>query len=140
MVTPLVPAFISDLLGFLPVWTQAIVYYGVIALVLFISVILTMAMLTWAERRVLGAMHARIGPNRVGPAGLLQPFADVIKLMLKEIVIPSSSNRYLYLAAPLFAVIPSLGVWSVIPLWPDGVAADINAGLLYILALSSAGV
>ena len=74
MVTPLVPAFISDLLGFLPVWTQAIVYYGVIALVLFISVILTMAMLTWAERRVLGAMHARIGPNRVGPAGLLQPF------------------------------------------------------------------
>ncbi|HKQ81102.1 MAG TPA: NADH-quinone oxidoreductase subunit NuoH [Steroidobacteraceae bacterium] len=140
MVTPLVPAFISDLLGFLPVWTQAIVYYGVIALVLFISVILTMAMLTWAERRVLGAMHARIGPNRVGPAGLLQPFADVIKLMLKEIVIPSSSNRYLYLAAPLFAVIPSLGVWAVIPLWPDGVAADINAGLLYILALSSAGV
>ena len=140
MVTPLVPAFINDLLGFLPVWTQAIVYYGVIALVLFISVILTMAMLTWAERRVLGAMHARIGPNRVGPAGLLQPFADVIKLMLKEIVIPSSSNRYLYLAAPLFAVIPSLGVWAVIPLWPDGVAADINAGLLYILALSSAGV
>ena len=140
MVTPLVPQFISDLLGFLPVWTQAIVWYGVVALVLFISVILVMAFLTLAERRVLGAMHARIGPNRVGWQGIGQPFADVIKLMMKEIVIPSSSNRYLYLAAPLFALIPSLGVWAVIPLWPDGVAANINAGLLYILALSSAGV
>lgn len=140
MVTPLVPAFISDLLSFLPAWTQAIVWYGLVAVVLFVSVILTMAMLTWAERRVLGSMHARIGPNRVGPAGLLQPFADVFKLMFKEIVIPSSANRYLYLTAPLLAVVPALGVWAVIPLWPEGVAADINAGLLYILALSSAGV
>jgi NADH-quinone oxidoreductase subunit H len=141
VVTPIVPTYISDLLdGFLPPWLQAVVWWGIVALVLFISVILVMAMLTWVERRVLGSMHARIGPNRVGPAGLLQPFADVIKLMLKEIVIPSSSNRYLYLGAPLFALIPSLGVWAVIPLWPGGVAADINAGLLYVLALSSAGV
>lgn len=140
MVTPLVPEYISNLLPFLPSWAQATLWYGVIALVLYICVILTMAMLTWWERRVLGYMHARIGPNRVGPHGLLQPFADVIKLMLKEIIIPSNANRYLYLTAPLLALIPSLGIWAVMPLWPDGVVADINAGLLYILALSSAGV
>jgi len=82
-------------------WTQAVVWYGVVALVLFISVILTMAFLTLAERRVLGLIQARIGPNRVGPFGLLQPFADVLKLLVKEIVIPSSSNKFLFLVAPI---------------------------------------
>ncbi|WP_217705610.1 NADH-quinone oxidoreductase subunit NuoH [Peristeroidobacter soli] len=119
---------------------RAVVFYGVVALVLFISVILTMAFLTLAERRVIGSIQARIGPNRVGPGGLLQPFADVLKLMLKEIVIPSSSNKFLFIIAPLLAVIPALAAWAVVPLWPDGAVADINAGLLYLLALSSAGV
>ena len=78
-------------------------FYGVVALILFISVILTMAFLTLAERRVIGSMQVRIGPNRVGPGGLLQPFADVLKLMLKEIVIPSSSSKFLFIIAPLLA-------------------------------------
>ena len=135
-----IPDFVNTLLPFLPEWIRAVVFYGVVALVLFVSVILTMAFLTLAERRVIGSIQARIGPNRVGPGGLLQPFADVLKLMLKEIVIPSASNKFLFIIAPLLAVIPALAAWAVVPLWPDGAVADINAGLLYLLALSSAGV
>ena len=135
-----VPEFVNTLLPFLPEWIRAVVFYGVVALILFISVILTMAFLTLAERRVIGAMQVRIGPNRVGPGGLLQPFADVLKLMLKEIVIPSASNKFLFIIAPLLAVIPALAAWAVVPLWPGFAVADINAGLLYLLALSSAGV
>jgi NADH-quinone oxidoreductase subunit H len=134
------PEFVTSMLGFLPQWAQAIVWYGVVAVILFISVILVMAFLTLAERRVIGSIQVRIGPNRVGPFGLLQPFADVLKLMLKEIVIPSSSNKFLFVLAPLLSVIPALAAWAVIPLWPDFAVADINAGVLYLLALSSAGV
>ncbi|MDY0065061.1 MAG: NADH-quinone oxidoreductase subunit NuoH [Steroidobacteraceae bacterium] len=136
----MVPEFASKLLFFLPQWTQAVVWYGAIALILFISVILVMAFLTLAERRVIGVMQVRIGPNRVGPFGLLQPFADVLKLMLKEIVIPTSSNKFLFIMAPLLALIPALCTWAVMPLWPGFTVADVNAGLLYILALTSAGV
>lgn len=135
-----VPEFVSTLLPFLPEWIRTVIFYGVVALILFVSVILTMAFLTLAERRVIGSIQARIGPNRVGPGGLLQPFADVLKLMLKEIVVPSASNKFLFIIAPLLAVIPALAAWAVVPLWPDGAVADINAGLLYLLALSSAGV
>ena len=92
---------------------QAVVWYGVVALILFISVILMMAFLTLAERRVIGSIQARIGPNRVGPFGMLQPFADVLKLLLKEIVIPSSSNKFLFILAPLLALIPALCTWAV---------------------------
>jgi NADH-quinone oxidoreductase subunit H len=134
------PEFVGNVLGFLPQWLQAIVWYGVVAVILFISVILVMAFLTLAERRVIGSIQVRIGPNRVGPFGLLQPFADVLKLMLKEIVIPSSSSKFLFVLAPLLSVIPALAAWAVIPLWPDFAVADINAGVLYLLALSSAGV
>ena len=136
----MIPEFAADLLSFLPQWIQATVWYGVVALILFISVILVMAFLTLAERRVIGSIQARIGPNRVGPFGLLQPFADVLKLMLKEIVIPAESNKFLFILAPLLALIPALGTWAVMPLWPGFTVADINAGLLYILALTSAGV
>ena len=135
-----IPEFVNTLLPFLPEWIRAVVFYGVVAVILFISVILTMAFLTLAERRVIGSMQVRIGPNRVGPGGLLQPFADVLKLMLKEIVIPTASNKFLFVIAPLLAVIPALAAWAVVPLWPGFAVADINAGLLYLLALSSAGV
>jgi NADH-quinone oxidoreductase subunit H len=136
-----VPEFVGMLLAFVPVWVQTVVWYGVVALILFISVILCMAFLTLAERRVIGQMQARIGPNRVGGRfGLLQPFADVLKLMVKEIIIPSASNKYLFLFAPLLSVIPALAAWAVIPLWPGFVVSNINAGVLYLLALSSAGV
>jgi len=134
------PEFVTQWLSFLPSWMQAVVYYGVIALVLFITVILTMAFLTLAERRVIGSIQARIGPNRVGPMGIGQPFADVLKLLLKEIVIPSSSNKFLFVLAPLLALIPALCTWAVMPLWPGFTVANVNAGLLYILALTSTGV
>jgi NADH-quinone oxidoreductase subunit H len=134
------PEFVGSLLSFLPQWSQMIVWYGVVAVILFVAVILMMAFMTWAERRGLGLIQARIGPNRVGPAGLLQPFADVIKLVLKEIVIPSRSNRFLFMLAPLLSLIPALAAWAVVPLWPGFVVSDINAGVLYLLALSSAGV
>src|SRR3974390_857644 len=132
---PLVPDFISQLLYGFPDFVQAIVWYGVIAVILFVSVILCMAFLTWWERRVLGSMHVRIGPNRVGPNGLLQPFADVFKLMFKEIVIPSRANKFLFIGAPILAVVPALCTWAVVPLWPGFSVANVNAGLLYVLAL-----
>ncbi|AMN46832.1 NADH-quinone oxidoreductase subunit H [Steroidobacter denitrificans] len=134
------PEFAASLLAFLPEWIQAIVWYGLVAVVLSISVILTMAFLTLAERRVIGSMQARIGPNRVGPGGLLQPFADVLKLMVKEIIIPSRSSKFLFLIAPLLALTPALATWAVMPLWPGFTMANIDAALLYILALTSAGV
>lgn len=136
----MVPEFAADVMTFLPQWMQALVWYGVVAVILFISVILMMAFLTLAERRVIGSIQARIGPNRVGPFGLLQPFADVLKLLVKEIIVPSSSNKFLFLVAPLLALIPALCTWAVMPLWPGFTIADIDAGLLYVLALTSAGV
>jgi NADH-quinone oxidoreductase subunit H len=135
-----VPEFVSQLLSAWPQWTQAVVYYGVVAVVLFITVILCMAFLTLIERRVIGSIQARIGPNRVGPGGIGQPFADVLKLMFKEIIIPSSSSKFLFLLAPLLALIPALCTWAVVPLWPGFTVANVNAGLLYILALTSTGV
>jgi NADH-quinone oxidoreductase subunit H len=109
-------------------------------LLLTVCVILCVAYLTLAERKVIGYMQSRIGPNRVGPGGLLQPFADVIKLMLKEVIVPNRSNNFLFVIAPLLAIVPALATWAVIPLFPGFVIADINAGLLYVLALTSLGV
>lgn len=107
-----------------------------IILVLLVSV----AYLTFLERKVISYMQCRIGPNRVGPRGLLQPIADVIKLLTKEIIIPSASNRYLFIIAPLISLGTSLAAWAVIPFDKLAVLADINAGVLYVLALSSLGV
>jgi len=136
----MVPDLVANLLSFLPESLVVTIWYAVLAVLIFVPLIITMAMLTYAERRVIGSMQARIGPNRVGPFGLLQPFADVLKLVVKEIVIPSSSSKFLFLLAPLLALTPALAAWAVIPLWPGFVVADINAGVLYLLALSSTGV
>src|SRR5437879_2813709 len=89
---------------------------------------------------VIGWIQIRIGPNRVGPAGLLQPIADGVKLLLKEIILPTNANKGLFLLAPVLMLTPALAAWAVIPFAPEVVLADINAGLLYILALSSMGV
>ncbi|MCK8515914.1 NADH-quinone oxidoreductase subunit NuoH [Methylonatrum kenyense] len=102
--------------------------------------ILSVAYLTYAERKIIGWIQNRNGPNRVGPMGLLQPFADVFKLMFKEVVLPSNANRFLFLVAPLLSLMPALAAWAVIPFGAGLVLTDINAGLLYVLAMTSLGV
>jgi len=101
---------------------------------------LIVAYTTYSERKIIGYMQSRMGPTRVGPSGMLQPIADVIKLASKEIIIPSNANTGLFLTAPVIMLVPSLLVWSVIPLSEYFVIADINAGLLFILALTSLSV
>ncbi len=98
------------------------------------------AYLTLAERKIIGYIQCRIGPNRVGPRGLLQPIADAMKLMLKEVVVPQGASRKLFLIAPVLSLAPSLAAWAVIPFSAELVLADLNAGLLYILALTSLSV
>ena len=105
-----------------------------------VPIMLCVAYLTLAERKVIGYIQVRIGPNRVGPRGLLQPIADGLKLALKEIIIPTNANRFLFLSAPLLALAPALAAWAVMPFADGWVLADINAGLLYILALTSLSV
>jgi NADH-quinone oxidoreductase subunit H len=101
---------------------------------------LTVAYLTFAERKVIGYMQMRIGPNRVGPRGWLQPIADAVKLIFKEIIFPTGANKRLFFIAPVMALAPSLAAWAVIPFEHEMVLADIDAGLLYILALTSLAV
>jgi NADH-quinone oxidoreductase subunit H len=105
-----------------------------------ITVILCVAYTTLAERKVIGWMQLRIGPNRVGPYGLLQPFADVFKLLMKEILVPASADRFLFLLAPIISLVPAFAAWAVVSFNPTFTIANIDAGLLYILALTSMGV
>ncbi len=109
-------------------------------LIVVVPLFLIVAYTTYSERKIIGYMQSRMGPTRVGPSGLLQPIADVIKLASKEIIIPTNANRGLFLTAPIIMLVPSLLVWSVIPLSEYFVIADINAGLLFILALTSLSV
>ncbi|HLS22194.1 MAG TPA: NADH-quinone oxidoreductase subunit NuoH [Paenalcaligenes sp.] len=105
-----------------------------------LPVIILVAYLTYWERKMIAFMHVRRGPNRVGFKGLLQPFADVFKLLTKEVIVPSKANRVLFILAPIVTLMPALAAWAVIPFGPELVLADVNAGLLYILAITSLGV
>jgi len=134
--------FFENLLG--PAWPVVWTLVKILAIVLPITI--CVAFLTLAERKVIGFMQLRIGPNRVmafgmgWTAGLAQPFADVFKLIFKEIIVPTGSNRFLFLIAPTLSIMPALAAWAVLPFGPETVLADIDASLLYVLALTSMGV
>jgi len=119
---------------------ETIVWIVIKIIALILPLLIAVAYLTYAERKVIGYIQDRIGPNRVGILGLLQPFADLIKLILKEIIIPKKSNRYLFFIAPLLSLAPSLAAWAVIPFGEGLVVSNVNAGILYVFAMSSLGV
>ncbi len=128
--------FLQNMFGF--AWPAVWSLVKIVAIVG--PLMIAVAYLTYAERKVIGYMQIRIGPNRVGFKGLLQPIADGLKLMMKEIIIPSGSNKFLFVLAPVLTIAPALAAWAVIPLSPELVLANVNAGLLYILAITSMGV
>ena len=128
--------FLIGLYDSLPVVIQILLKIVLILAPLMILV----AYYTYAERKIIGYMQVRMGPNRVGPKGWLQPIADAVKLMFKEIVIPTKVDKVLFIIAPLISIGPAIAAWAVFPFDTGLVLADINAGLLYILALTSLGV
>jgi NADH-quinone oxidoreductase subunit H len=133
----------QSLAWFGPTWGPAVslTVYSMLFIVAIVAPLLgAVAYLTLWERKLIGLIQIRIGPNRVGPWGLFQPIADGVKLLMKEIILPTNANPGLYLLAPVVMITPALAAWAVIPFAPEVVLADINAGLLYILALSSIGV
>jgi NADH-quinone oxidoreductase subunit H len=129
-------AFMQNLLG--PAWPVVWTLVKIIAIVA--PIMGAVAYLTLAERKVIGFMQVRMGPNRVGYFGLLQPIADGLKLLMKEIIIPSAANKTLFLLGPVLAIAPALAAWAVVPFDVDMILADIDAGLLYILAMTSVAV
>ncbi len=133
--------FINSLWEFvLWVWSFQLVQILVHIVIIVLPLMLCVAYFTYAERKLIGYMQMRVGPNRVGPKGWLQPIADAVKLMFKEIILPSQANKLLFLIAPMLTLGPALAAWAVFPFSPGLVLADVNAGLLYILALASVGV
>ncbi len=123
-----------------PVGLQTLIVIVLKIMLIVLPLMLGVAYLTYAERKIIGYMQVRIGPNRVGPKGWLQPIADAVKLLMKEIIVPTRSDRFLFFLAPVLAIGPALAAWAVIPFGGELVLANINASLLYILALTSMGV
>jgi NADH-quinone oxidoreductase subunit H len=121
-----------------PVWI--LVKNTVLILCIVLPLFGLVAYLTLWERKLIGWMQIRLGPNRVGPIGLLQPIADAVKLMFKELIVPAGANKFLFIFAPMLTLMPALAAWAVIPFSPEVVLADINAGLLYVMAITSMGV
>src|SRR5690606_16674611 len=135
------PAPMVDVIDFLyndPYGQAAFLLIKIVAIVL--PLLLAVAYLTYAERKVIAAMQLRKGPNVVGPFGLLQPIADAVKLLFKETILPSGANRIVFLMAPMLTFILALIGWAVIPFDAGLVLADINVGILYLFAISSLGV
>jgi NADH-quinone oxidoreductase subunit H len=119
---------------------QTVIWTLIKIMALVIPLMLGVAYLTYAERKIIGWMQVRIGPNRVGFQGLLQPIADAVKLLMKEIIIPSGANKGLFILGPILVIAPALAAWAVIPFTDTLVLANINAGLLYVMAITSMGV
>ncbi len=126
--------------GFLPEGLTTLIVIMIKIVAILLPLILAVAYTTFAERKIIGYMQVRMGPNRVGPKGWLQPIADVVKLMFKEIISPTKASTVVFFIAPMLALAPALAVWSVIPFWDGGVLADVDAGLLLILAVTSLDV
>ena len=120
------------------------VMYAIKTLLLIICIVvpllLSVAYLTLWERKLIGWIQVRIGPNRVGPLGLLQPIADGLKLLVKEIIVPAGASKFLFILAPILALMPALAAWAVVPFSPELVLANIDASLLYLMAITSMGV
>jgi NADH-quinone oxidoreductase subunit H len=122
-------------------WWTAVVWPVVWTLMKILVVLLPLlgavAYLTLWERKFLGWIQVRVGPNRVGPLGLLQPIADALKLLTKEILVPAAANRGLFFIGPILTIMPALAAWAVVPFGPDVALANINAGLLFVMAITS---
>jgi NADH-quinone oxidoreductase subunit H len=110
------------------------------ALAILVPLLIMVAMMTWAERRIMAAMQLRKGPNVVGPFGLMQPFADALKMIMKETIIPTGASRTLFILAPMLTFMLAMLAWAVIPVNDGWAIADINVGMLYLFAISSLGV
>ena len=146
LITLLTTVVLSALVIMLGVYFWAdikanVVLYSLVKIVvILVPLMLGVAYLTFAERKIIGYMQVRIGPNRVGPRGWLQPIADALKLLMKEIIVPTNANRFLFIIAPMLSIAPALAAWAVFPFTDTLVLANIDASLLYILALTSMGV
>jgi len=121
-------------------WIETVVWIVIKIVAILLPLILAVAYTTYAERKIIGYMQLRLGPNRVGPKGWLQPIADTVKLIMKEIVVPSGASKTLFVIAPILFIGPSFAAWAVMPFDAGLVLADVNAGILYILAMTSIGV